>query len=193
MHVDNHEPFEKLKRLAKREPEANVARRLQALVLARHGKTAEQIAEATSMCRRSVQSWVARYNAGGVDALRGTPHPGKPPKLSPPQQRELCEKLDAGADYDRDGLCALRGQDVRRFIEERFGVVYHLGNVYKLLTRLGYSSLKPRPRHKKADPEAQRRWLEDAPLFCNKSNANAPTRSSASGTTTKRVSASRER
>ncbi|UCE48281.1 MAG: winged helix-turn-helix domain-containing protein, partial [Phycisphaerales bacterium] len=39
--------------------------------------------------------------------------------------------------------------------EKEFGVLYTLDGVYKLLHRLGYSCLKPRPRHEKADPAVQ--------------------------------------
>lgn len=138
---------------------------MQAVVLARCGKTAPQVAEATGMSRRPVRAWVARYNQGGVAGLRGKAHPGKPPRLTAGQKQELRERLDAGADYDRDGVCALRGRDVQGYLAERFGVVYHLHHVYKLLKGLGYGSLKPRPRHKKADPAEQARWLADTPLF----------------------------
>lgn len=191
MHTESHEPIEELERLVKREPEARLARRLQAVVLARRGKTALQVTEATGMCRRVVQKWVDRYNTGGVASLRGKPHPGKPPRLTPQQQEVLKEKLEAGADYDRDGVCTLRGADVQRFIEEQFGVLYHVNHVYKLLGRLGYSSLKPRPRHRKADPQAQARWREEAPPFCNDKESYTPGRSSASGSRMRPASASR--
>lgn len=193
MHVQEHEPIEELRLLVKREKDPRVARRMQAVVLARCGKTAPQIVEATGMSRRPVQRWVACYNARGVTGLRGTPHPGKPPKLTPQQQQELCEKLDAGADYEQDGVCVLRGEQVRSFIAERFGVLYHLNHVYKLLGKLGYSSLMPRPRHKRADPEAQAKWLEHAPPFYSRSETSGPTRPSACGSGTRHAWASRER
>lgn len=192
MHVEPHESIEQFQALAKRESDARVARRMQAVVLARCGKTAPQVAEATGLCRRTVQVAVARYNAAGAAGLNNRPHPGKPPRLTPQQQRALCEKLDAGADYEQDKVCTFRGEEVHRFIAERFGVVYHLDHVYKLLARLGYSSLRPRPRHRKADPEAQEKWLEEAPFFSSESGSSTPTRSSVSGSRTKRASARRE-
>ena len=181
MHTESHEPIEELERLAKREPEARVARRLQAVVLARRGKTAAQIAEATGMCRRVVQKWVGCYNIGGTAAVHGTPHPGKPPRLTAQQRRQLCQVLDAGADYKQDGVCTLRGEEVQDYIHRQFGTLYHLNHIYKLLAKLGYSSLKPRPRHKQADPEAQAKWLRDAPPFCSRNETSTPTRPTASG------------
>lgn len=191
MHVEHHESIEQLKALARRERDARVARRLQAIVLARCGKTAPEVIEATGLCRRAVQSAVARYNAAGVAGLNNRPHPGRPPRLTGEQQRELCETLDAGADYGRDKVCTLRGEEVHRFIAERFGVLYHLDHVYKLLAKLGYSSLRPRPRHRRADPEAQEKWLKDAPFFSSESGSSTSTRSSVSGSRTKHASARR--
>lgn len=63
-------------------------------------------------------------------------------------------------------MCALRGRDVCRIIADEFGVVHTLGGIYDVLRRLGYSSLVPRPRHRKNDPVAVQQFAErDAPLL----------------------------
>jgi transposase len=54
-----------------------------------------------------------------------------------------------------DAKATLYGRDIQRILEKDFGVIYTLDGVYKLLHRLGYSCLKPRPRHEKADPQLQ--------------------------------------
>jgi hypothetical protein len=51
-----------------------------------------------------------------------------------------------------------------------------LAGVYVLLHRLGLSSLVPRPRHKKNDPEKMRQWLEDAPFLSKESDRKGRTR-----------------
>ena len=53
-----------------------------------------------------------------------------------------------------------------RIIEKEFGVVHTLGGIYDVLRRLGYSSLVPRPRHRKNDPAALQRFTStDAPFL----------------------------
>ena len=90
---------------------------------------------------------------------------GRPPKLTAEQERLLKARIDAGP-RDGDGACALRGRDVCRIVEREFGVVHTVGGIYDVLRRLGYSSLVPRPRHRKNDPDAVRRFVErDAPLL----------------------------
>lgn len=154
MHVEAHHPIEQLQRLSKAQKHARMRIRLQAIVLAREGKTAPQIAVALGAARRAVQEWVARYNRDGIDGLIEGTRTGKPPKLARDRHEQLKRRLDAGA-LKTDGVCTLRAADVKRILENEFNVVYSLKGVYKLLHRLGYSCLAPRPRHKLADAAAQ--------------------------------------
>ena len=94
--------------------------------------------------------------------------PGRPPKLTSEQEGKLRARLDAAARDGPpvgDGVCTLRGRDVCRIVEQEFGVVHTLGGIYDVLRRLGYSSLVPRPRHRKNDPAAVAKFQEDAPLL----------------------------
>jgi transposase len=154
MRVEEHEPLERLRELAKRQRRAREHIRFRAVVLAREGKTAPQIAEALGCGRRPAQEWVARYNAGGVAALAEGKRPGRPARLAPGREGELKARLDAGP-APADGTCAFHGEDVRGILEREFGVVLKLSAVYALLHRLGYSRLCPRPRHPDADPAAR--------------------------------------
>ena len=62
-----------------------------------------------------------------------------------------------------DGVCSLRGVDVQRILAQEFGVLRSLAAVYFLLHRLGYSYLRPRPRHRKFDAQAQAEFQEQLP------------------------------
>jgi transposase len=155
MHVHDHRTVEQLRDLAK--AHAHVRRiwvRYQAVALAQAGRTADDIAEALGCSRRAVQSWVARYNAHGPDTLRERPHTGRPPRLPADQFDRLKLRL-AEPPRPEDGVCTLRGTDIRRILEQEFGVTLGLRGVYLLLDRIGYSSLVPRPQHKDADEELQ--------------------------------------
>jgi len=153
MHVVEHHNLQELKALARRQRDARLLLRLQIIILARRGSTAPQIAAALSSSRRTVQDWVRRYNTQGIDGLRERRRGGNQRKLTDRQERELMAHLDAQADDPRGGL--RRGHDVRRWITDQFGLPFSLPGAYKLLHRLGYSHLMPRPRHKRADAQAQ--------------------------------------
>ncbi|QDT71894.1 hypothetical protein I41_10550 [Lacipirellula limnantheis] len=57
----------------------------------------------------------------------------------------------------------MRGADVRRFLQHELGLVRSLAPVYGLLHRLGDSYLRSRPRHRKADPEAEAAFRRELP------------------------------
>ncbi len=161
MHVELHLPLEELKRLEHREKDADRARRMRIVILAVEGWTAPAVAMAVGLSRRICQRWVARYNQeglAGLDDRRG--HEPQLP-LSPEQEQVFRRRLEAGP-ADEDSVCSLRGKDFQRILAEEFNVLRSLPSVYWLLHRLGYSCLRPRPRHHKADPEAidqfKREW-----------------------------------
>lgn len=174
MHVVEHEPLDAFRASMRRQKRVREHRRFHAVLLAREGKTAPQIAAALGCARRPVQKWVSRYNRCGPAGLLEATHPGRPPRLPADQGQRLRERIDAGPRPD-DGTCAFHGQDLRRILEREFGVLLKLSAVYQLLHRLGYSRLCPRPRHPDADPAAQdafkktrgdgsSRWLPDTPI-----------------------------
>lgn len=165
MHVQPHNSIAHLQRLGRLKSHRSIAIRLRIVVLARQGQTAPQIAISTGMSRRRVQEWVRRYNAQGVDGLWDRPRSGQPTKLPRDQEVVFKQRIDAGPTDADAGLCTLRGKDAQRILADEFGVHYSLGGAIVLLHRLGLSCLKPRPRHRKNDPEAMRRWVQDAPLL----------------------------
>jgi transposase len=112
-----------------------------------------RIAAAVGRSRQFVDQWVGRYRKGGVEALVPKRQPGAARRLTVAQEAELCAMLEAGPP-PADGLAAYNGPILRQRIEERFGKVFSLNGVYKLLHRLGYNDLMPRPRHPDADPAA---------------------------------------
>ena len=70
---------------------------------------------------RAVQDWVAQYNRGGLEALHERPRTGRPPRLAAAEVPRFRDRLEAPPTPE-DGVCTLRGPDVRRILEEEFGV-----------------------------------------------------------------------
>lgn len=153
MHVADHHSVEQLKRLAKRQKDARLLLRLQIIVLARQGRTAPEIAASLSVARRTVQDRVRCYNLDGLAGLRDRRRGGNQRKLNDWQEQRLSDYVKQQAEDPHGGV--RRGEDLRQWIHQQFGVMYSLPGTYDLLHRLGYSCLMPRPRHKKTDPQAQ--------------------------------------
>lgn len=144
MHVEPHDTPEHLARLVKAERRARVARRLLAVRRAMIGRPAPEVAREALVTERQVRNWVARYNAEGVDGLADRPKSGRPGPLDRGREARLRDRLRAGP-TDADGVCALRGEDVRRILRDEFGVVRSLQATYDLLHRLASSRGGPGP------------------------------------------------
>ena len=154
MYVHDHLPLDELQHLAKPIAQKRVWRRYQAVILATQGHTAAQIAHALDWSERAVQTWIARYNQGGPEALKERPHTGRSARLAGPDLLRFEERLEAGP-TPQDGVGTFHGRDLQRILQREFGVLLSLQAVYDLVHKLGFRSLMPRPQHKDADEELQ--------------------------------------
>lgn len=166
MKISLHHPqdLDELQRRIGRERQAKQRDRYRAVHGALLGQPASRIAAQLDRSPRFVQKWAYAYRDGGLEAIAEQPRPGAPTKLGRDQEQAFKKRLDEGPTDADGGVCTLRGKDVVRILDREFGVAYSLDGAYDLLHRLGYACLKPRPRHRKNDPEAMARWKQEAPL-----------------------------
>jgi len=193
MHIKLHDPQDltRLEQESRRERNAKQRDRYRAILLALEGHEAPAIARTLGRSRAFVQRWVYAYRDQGLDAIAVRRQTGRPPILSPEKETPFKARFLADP-TEADGVCTLRAKEAQRILREEFGVAYTLGGVYDLLHRLGFSSLTPRPRHRKNDPEAMRQWLDDAPLLSKTSRQRTPGKRSKSGSRTKHGLANKE-
>ena len=192
MHVEPHNSAEELAGLIRSEASAKVARRLTAVRLSLLGHSAAGAAAQVLLSERQVRTWVARYNAGGTAGLADAGGRGRKPPLDADQEARLAARLRAGP-TPADGVCTLRGEDVRRILRAEFGVARCLQAVYDLLHRLGFEPLRPRPRHPSASAEAQAAFKKVSPGASPRCRPTGRPSGSRSGSRTRPASASRAR
>lgn len=162
MEVKPRLTLEQLKHLERAERDAGHSKRLRVVILAMEGWTAPAVAMAVGLSRRVCQEWVYRFNEQGLTGLEDQRGRQPTSPLTPEQEQQIRQRIDAGPTVE-DGVCSLRGADVKRFLQQEFGLVRSLAAVYQLLHGLGYSYLRPRPRHRKADPDKQAAFLRELP------------------------------
>ena len=133
-----------LRRAAAACRDAKAARRMLAIALILDGTD-----------RKTLRDWVHRYNDTGIEGLSNRRSPGRQPLLSVAQKAELASLVREGPDPETDGVVRWRRIDLKRKIEEHFGVVMHERTVGKQLVKLGFRRLSVRPQHPKSDPDAQ--------------------------------------
>ena len=136
-----------LRRLAASSKDANQSRRLLSLAGVLDGMGRAEAARIGGMDRQTLRDWVHRFNAQGPDGLKDIRSKGHPSRLAPEQLAALAEIVETGPDREKDGVVRWRRIDLKRVVEERFGVVYHERTIGKLLKMLGFSHISARPRH----------------------------------------------
>lgn len=131
------------------------ARRILAIALVLDGIDRRTAAQSCGMDRQTLRDWVHRYNAEGLAGLVNRKAPGRRRYLDDEQRAELARLVEAGPAPDQDGVVRWRRIDLKRKIEDIFGVQMHERTVGKQLAELGFAKMTVRPQHPKADVEAQ--------------------------------------
>ena len=154
--IRNHDhTAEELEQIARNCKEPRWAQRLRAVAMVVRGAQRWEAAEAHGVDVQTLRDWVERYNDEGPEGLRMPPAGGRPCRLGACEPDQLRARVEAGPEAEADAPSRFRPCDIRNWILETFGVHYSLEGVRKLLRRLGFRHMSPRPLHPKADLAAQ--------------------------------------
>src|SRR5271156_2304121 len=88
-------------------------------------------------------------------AAPGSTATGRQPRVDAATSARVKDRIVAGAELARDGVGAFRGGDAQRILKDEFAIECSLSSTYRLLQRVRWSWLAPRPRHPQADATAQ--------------------------------------
>src|SRR3954449_3802347 len=151
-------------RVASREAkDADQARRLLAIAAAYEGQDRTTAAKLGAMDPQRLRDWVRRFNEVGPEGLVDRKPVGAARRLSAAQEAELAALIEAGPDFERDGVVRWRCVDLRQLILTRWNIAYHERTIGKLLRRLGFRHISARPRHLGQDPAAIEEFKKTLP------------------------------
>jgi transposase len=153
-------------------------RRFLAVQRVAEGLSPGQVAQVLGVHVETVRHWVRTHKKGGDAALRGTPHPGRTPFLTPDQEAEVRSWLTqppTAFGFRTDLWTAAR---VAQLIRDRLGVAYHPHYLREWLAKRNYSPQKPARHPRQQDPERVREFLTTTyPAVQKKSPPTRPTSS----------------
>ena len=81
--------------------------------------------------------------------------------MAPELEEELRQLIEAGPDFDRDGVIEYRVKHIRALALRHFGVDYSRSGMQGRLHRMKLSYLKPRPIH--PNPATQEAFKKTSP------------------------------
>jgi transposase len=152
-----------LRALARRSRDVRQARRLLALAAVYDGMSRAEAARIGGMDRQTLRDWAHRFNAEGPEGVRNRAGAGRRRRLSEVQMQELAEIVATGPDPKIDGVVRWRRIDLKRVIEESFGVTYSERAISDLLARLAFSYISGRPQHPRQDERVLEAFKKTSP------------------------------
>ena len=134
-------------------------RRRHALALLRSGRTYREAARMVGASVSSVVRWKQAQRRDPRRGLRPRPTPGRPPRLTAPQQERLRTVLLRGAQAAGHTTELWTLKRIATIIYREFGIRYSLVGVWKLLREgLKWSWQKPERRARQRNQAAIDQW-----------------------------------
>jgi transposase len=141
-----------LRRRIRQARDRKTADRLRVIWLKAAGYRHREIVHLLQMSINVVTQCLQRYRAGGFDVVCCTNYQGREPRLTVEQQEMLKIELKTHI-YNT-------AEQVIAWVEGQFGVFYAVRGMQTLLKRLGFTYKKNRLMPGKANPEAQRQFVQ---------------------------------
>jgi transposase len=136
-------------------------RRLQAARLFGKGVPPAEVARQLGVSRQSATKWQDAWEEEGVRGLKQAERTGRPPLLTDKELNGIRRALLKGPRAYGWSSELWTLQRVADVIAMETGVRYHIGHVWKMLGRLGWSWQKPARRAIERDEEGIARWVRE--------------------------------
>jgi transposase len=136
--------------------------RIRAVQAVQSGRSPEDVIAALGMTRGCIYKWLAIFNNGGIDALRGKKLFGRPTKLTAQQISWVYKTIVGKNPLQLKFEFALWTREmIRTVIKQRFGIGMSVVSVGRLLAKLGLTCQRPLFRAYQQDPEAVDAWMKN--------------------------------
>lgn len=114
---------------------ARLAIRYLAILKLYEGQCTYEAAAEVHVTPQVVVNWVHRWNEGGPDALVEKGHTGRPPFLTPEQQQELANHVDAPPRENGHDFNVWYLKNIVGYAAEQYGVEYSVSGIQRLRKR----------------------------------------------------------
>jgi len=144
---------EKAEAALKALPDSKVCIRLKAIISsARH--PISLVSSVLGTDRTTVWRWIKRFASQGISGLVDEPKGHKPPKLGAEQRQQVAHWLEESRTSQGEPIFWTLPK-LMQAIEMEFGISLGKTSTWDLVHQLGFKQKVPRPRHTKADKQAQ--------------------------------------
>jgi transposase len=138
--------------------QVRLVRRLHALLAVMEGKAVDEVAALFNLGEQTVRDYLHAFLRKGVASLAYRKPPGRPPKLTKTERKELAALLDAGPEAVGYMSGCWSAVLIQHLIWTHFGVEYHPHYLCELLAQLGFSFQKARFASDHLNEAARHAW-----------------------------------
>ena len=137
-----------------------VWRRQRAIALLQGGLSYRKVAQLLDCSLSSVERWHRSYEKNGIAGLKLKPVPGRPPKITQYQKRELLRYLRKGALVAGYPTELWTQKRIAKTIWHLLGIRYHVHHVWRLMRAWNWSCQKPAKKARERDEKQVQDWKD---------------------------------
>lgn len=145
---------------AQRRGDLRLVKRILAIFALRDSNSPEHVAALLHVSVDAVLDWARQFLCYRLSGLKDKKSPGRKPKLTKSQKRELAALIDAGPTANGFSSACWRSPMIQHLIQQRFSVFYSVHYVCQLLKSLGFSYQKAKFVADHLDEEKRRIWQQ---------------------------------
>lgn len=116
------------------------------------GKTQQSIANIVGCSQQMVSRWIKRSKE--TDSLESRPRSGRPTKLKGMILNQLKKKILEKIEFTNKEFNSVSTKEIKDLISQEIGEVYSIRHVERIMHKLGFSLITPRPQHLRHDQNA---------------------------------------
>lgn len=143
--------------------EKKPTQRLLAAIAYKNGVTQTELAEWYDVERKTIYSWLMRFDTDEplAEAATDSHRSGRKRKLSEEQQNKFEQTVQESPSAVGIDAPAWTPELVQQYLNDRYGVEYSRPSCRRLLKEAGLSYQKPRPSAAEADPDEQEEFHDE--------------------------------
>lgn len=163
-----------LKRCKKQNKFRKITKHIDAVIFYKKKRHFREIGNRLKRSKSWAHNCVKRYKISGIEGLFDRPRSGRPPILSRKDEASFITRIQQRP-IKEDEYTAFKGRYIGKILLEEYKVKYSPNSIYALLSRLGFTKIKPRPVHENNDKEVMDKWKKESlPKFVREVRAKYP-------------------
>jgi putative transposase len=131
------------------------------------GRTQEEIAELLNCHQSSVSRFLVKYKRKGI--VQDLPRSGRPTKLTKETLSQLKETILAKIKSANNKYGSVSTKQIKELVHQEVGENYTMRHIERIMHKLGFSLITPRPQHLCHDQEKVDKFRDEFKKNLNRS------------------------